>query len=107
MRVGHVRDEADPAGEKARILLCAGSTLGKFGRELAADGRDVHADLFEHFPGHLPADPAAAGPAAHVGTLPRCIDETGVAAGLAFDLLECGADAIAQGFEPIARGLLL
>ena len=38
---------------------------------------------------------------------PRRESEGGVAAGLALDRLERGADAVAERFEPVARGLLL
>ena len=48
MRVGHVRDQADPGGEEARVVLGAGDRGGEFGREAAADGRDVDPDLLEH-----------------------------------------------------------
>src|SRR3546814_8232094 len=59
MRVRHMRDEADAGREEARILARAVDRLREIGRELAADGRDVDADLFEHLPGHHAAYPAA------------------------------------------------
>jgi hypothetical protein len=107
VRVGHVRDEADPGGEEARVLLCAGDGLGELFAETAADGRDVDPDLFEHLARHLAPDSAAAGLAARVAALPRRVGEGRVGAGFALDRLECGADSVAKRFEPVARGLLL
>ena len=107
VRIGHVGDEADPGGEEARVLFGAGDGLGEFGAELAADGRDVDPDLLEHRADHLPAHPAAARLAARVGAVPRCEAEARVRSRLPLDRLEGGADAVAQGFEPVARGLLL
>src|SRR6185369_17819160 len=101
VRVGHVRDEADSGREEARVLLSAGNALGEFRAELAADGRDVDPDLLEHPTGHLPAHAAASGLTGRVGTVPRRVDEGGLGAGLPLDLLEHGADAVAQGFEPV------
>jgi len=80
---------------------------GEFGRETASDGRDVDADLLEDLSVHLAADSAAARTFAGVGALPRSELEGSLAAVLALDLLEGGADAIAQRFEPVACRLLL
>ena len=85
----------------------AGDALREFGAELAADGRDIDPDLLEHLAGHLPAYAAAAEVAAVISPLPRDVCKSGVGTGLALDRLELGADAIAQVFEPVARGLLL
>ena len=68
VRIGHVRDEADAGGEEARVFFRAGDALGEFGREAAADGRDVDADLLEHLADHLAANTAAAG----LATVRRC-----------------------------------
>ena len=48
MRIGHVRDQADPGGEEAGVFLGAVDACGELGREAAADGRDVDADFLEH-----------------------------------------------------------
>src|SRR4051794_17764816 len=107
MRVGHMGDQADAGGEEAGVDLGAGDALGEFGREGAADGRDVDTDLFEDLAGQLAADTAAARFAGRVGSLPWRVGEGRLAARFPLDLLECGADAIAQRLEPVARGLLL
>ena len=107
MRVGHVRDQADPGGEEAGVFLGAVNAGGEFGREASADGRDVHADFLEDLAAHLPADAAAARAAFGVGALPRDELEARLAAGLALDLLEGRTDAVAQRFEPVAGALLL
>src|SRR5207237_5966362 len=106
VRVGHVGNKADTRGEEAGILLGARNALGKFGAERAADGGDVHANLFEHLAGHLATHAAAAGLPRRVGAVPWRVGERGVGAGVALDLLERGADAVTKRFEPIARGLL-
>ena len=107
VRVGHMRDEADAAGEEMRVFFGAGDAAGELGRELASDGRDVDSDLLEHLAGHLPADSAAASFAADIRALPRAVDEGRVAARFALDFLKRGADTVAQRLEPIARRLLL
>src|SRR3546814_4371877 len=95
--------------EEARILARAVDRLREIGRELAADGRDVDADLFEHLPGHHAAYPAAPFAGLHsIGlAVPGRIGERGVAARLSLDRLKFGADAVAQRLEPVARSLLL
>src|SRR5207253_6467032 len=91
---------------EARVVFGPGDGLGEFGGEAAADGRDVDADLLEHFSDHLPANAAATGFAARLSALPRDVGEGGVGAGLALDRLKRGGDAVAQRLEPVARGLL-
>src|SRR5690606_37956061 len=76
---------------------------GKFGREIAAHGGDVDADLLEHLALHHPAHAAAGIVVTLFLALPFDIFEGGIAARLAFDLLESGADARAQVLEPCAR----
>jgi hypothetical protein len=108
MRIGHVRDEADPGGEEMiAAFLRAWDVPCEFGREMAADGRDVDSDLLEDLAGHLAAHASAAGRTREVGPFPRDIAEGGFRARLALDLLERGAYAVAQRFEPGAGGLLL
>src|SRR3546814_9153869 len=94
MRVRHMRDEADAGREEARILARAVDRLREIGRELAADGRDVDADLFEHLPGHHAAYPAAPFAGLHsIGlAVPGRIGERGVAARLSLDRLKFGAE---------------
>ena len=75
--------------------------------ELTADGGDIHADFLEHLPGDLPTHTAAAGLAGQVRALPRRVDERRIGTGFAFDLLEGGADSVAQRLEPVSRRLLL
>src|SRR3546814_6109894 len=75
MRVGHVRDEADPGREEAGILARAVDRFGEIAFETAADGRDVDADLFEHLALHHPAHPAAAGIARGIGAIPGRSEE--------------------------------
>ncbi len=107
VRVGHVRDEADSGGKEARVIFRPGDALREFGRELSAHGRDVHADLLEDLADHLSANPTATGLARHIGALPRRVDKRGIARRLALNLLEGGADAVAERLEPGARRLLL
>ena len=107
VRVGHVRDEANAGREEARVFLGAGDGLGEFGVELAADGRNVNANLLEHFAGHLATHAATARFSARVGAVPRGVGECGIRSGLALDRLEGNANAVTQGFEPVAGGLLL
>ena len=107
MRIGHVRDQADPGGEETGVFLGAVNAGGELGREASADGRDVHADFFEDLSAHLPADAASAGPAFGVGALPWDELEARLAAGFPLDLFECRTDAVAQRFEPVAGALLL
>ncbi len=52
---------------------------------------------------HHTAGAAAGIVVAFLLSLPRRVVEDGIAAGLALDGLEGGADAVAQGFEPGAR----
>ena len=54
-----------------------------------------------------PRTPPPPGSPVGVGAVPRREGEGGVRAGFALDLLERGADPVAQRLEPVARGLLL
>src|ERR1700749_699370 len=103
MRVLHVCDKGDAARPETRIGLRAGDGLGEFRRQRAVDaGGCHHADLLEHAAAAQRADHAAVA----LGTLPGLAGEPsgremGERAGiLVFDLLEFGADAIAQLLEP-------
>ena len=96
-----------PVAKKLGSSSAPGMLLANSGLNVAADGRDVDSDLLEHLAGHLAADAAAAGLAGCVGAIPRRVGEGRLRAGLALDLLERGANAVAQRFEPVARGLLL
>src|SRR6185369_16802014 len=96
VRVGHVRDQADPGGEEARIVLGSRDALGELGAELASDGRYVDADLFENFSGHLAANSAATGFSGRVRSVPRGVCEGSIGAGLALDFFERRANAVAQ-----------
>ena len=107
VRIGHVRDQADAGGEKARIDVRAGNRGGEFWAEFAVDGRDVDPDLVEDLAIHLAAHPAAAMRSVSFGAVPRDVLKRRLAPGLAFDRLERGANPGAQRFEPVARGLLL
>ena len=105
-------DKRNAGGPEAGTLLGARHLLGEFRRELAVDGRDVDADLFEHPAMHH----------RHFAAPPRCTGMVGAAPGfahksaggevgigalkLAFDGLECVADAVTQLTEP-ASGLPL
>src|SRR5256885_10096569 len=103
-----MRDQRDAARREARILGGARNLVAEFRRELAEDGRDVDPDLFEDAAVHQRHRAAAATLA-----LPLPADEPagrergGVAAGVfVLDLLECGADSVAQCAKP-HRGALL
>ncbi len=56
----HVGDQGDAAGPEAAVVFGAGNLLGEVGRELAVDGGDVDADLFEDPAAHDRHDTAAA-----------------------------------------------
>jgi hypothetical protein len=115
VRIGHVRDQADPGREEMRVLLGAVDGGREFRAEAPADGRDVDPHLLEYPALHHPAHAAAAREATWPGlrfgvgilALPRRIGEARVAARLRLDLLELGADPVAQRFEPVACRLLL
>ncbi len=107
VRIGHVRDEADPGREEARVGLRPVDAGGELGREAAADRRDVDSDLLEHLAVHLPANAPAAGSSLGVGPFPGRIGEARVAARFALNRFEFRTDAVSKGFEPVARGLLL
>ncbi len=107
VRIGHVGDEADAGGEEMRVLASAVDRAGEFLGEAAGDRGDVDSDFLEHRAAHQPTDASAARAAIGVGAVPRRVDEARVAAGLALDLLEGGADAVAQALEPDPRLLLL
>ena len=96
-----------PVAKKLGSSSAPGIDAANSAREAAADGRDVDPDLLEHLAVHLAADAAAAGRAVLVGAVPRDVVEGGVAARLALDRLERGADPVAERFEPVAGGLLL
>jgi hypothetical protein len=107
-------DQRDAAGPEARVFRCAGDLLAKLGRELAMNGRGVHADFFEHPAMHHAHHAAAALGARMVGALPglankppRRVGALWQATGqVVFNGLEGCADPIAQGFKPGARGVL-
>ncbi len=107
MRIGHVRDEADPGGEETRVVFGAGDRLGELGAERAAHRRDIDPDLLEHLAGHVAADSAATGLARCISPVPWGEREDRVGPRFALDRLEGCADTIAQAFEPVAGGLLL
>ena len=85
VRIPHVGDEADPGGEKARVVLCAVDACREFGREAAADGRDVHPDLLEDPAVHLPADAAASGLSVRIDAIPWRERESCVASRLTLE----------------------
>src|SRR5579871_3155687 len=92
---------------EAGILLGAGDLLAELRAELAVHGRDVDADLLEHAAAHDRHDAAASVFALLAALAPpglaleRAGRQVAVRAGeLALDLLETGADAVAQAFEP-------
>ena len=93
--------------KKLGSLSAPWTWLAKSSEKRAADGRDVDPDFLEHLAGHLAANPAASGLARGFAALPRGKLERRVAAGLALDVLERGANPVAERFEPVARGLLL
>ena len=106
----HVRHQRDARGMEARVLVGAGNLLAELRAELAVHGRDVDADLLEHPAAH-DRHHAAAAILARLAALALpglALEAAGrqvaVRAGeLGLDLLELGADAVAQGFEPGAR----
>ncbi len=106
-RGAQVGDQADAGGEEAAVGLCARHGLGELRRELAVHGGDVHPDLLEEAAVHHAHDAAAAGLAR-----PRLKLEAARARAverlrrLVLQLLEGGADAVAQGFEPGAGAAL-
>src|SRR5476651_59405 len=115
-RRAQVCHQRDARGMEARVLIGAGNLLAKLGAEFAEHGRDVDADLLEDAAAHHRHHAAAAilsliWAVRLARALPRGALE--FAGGrvvvrsceLAFDLLEFGADPVAQAFEPGARDL--
>ncbi len=101
-----MRDQADAGGGEARAVRAGAIDRGgEFLREIAAHGRDVDADLFEHLALHQAARPAAGIGIAFLFAVPAVVLEAGIAARLALDGFEFGADTVAQAFEPGAGGL--
>ena len=96
-----------PVAKKRGSSSAPGMVLANSGEKRAADARDVDPDLLEHRAGHVAANPAATRFARGVGAVPRREGEGGIGPGLALDVLERGADAVAKAFKPVARGLLL
>ena len=96
-----------PVAKKRGSSSAPWMVCGEFGAEAAADGRDVDPDLLEHLALHQAAHAAAARRAVGIGPVPGHELEARVAARLALDRLERGADPVAQRFEPVARRLLL
>ena len=99
-----------PERMEARVLVGAGDLLAELRAELAVHGRDVDADLLEHPAAHDRHHAAAAVLARLAAlalpglALEAAGRQVGVRAGeLGLDLLELGADAVAQRFEPGAR----
>jgi hypothetical protein len=104
-------DQRNAGGPKPRIGVGAGDLLAEFRRELAEDGRDVDADLFEYAAMQDRHHPAAAVRSAVIAMAPGRANESsrgtirerrgGRQAG--FHGLECRADVVPQRFEPCAR----
>ena len=84
-----------PRRPEARVFLGPGDLLAELGRELAMHGGRVDARLLENLAVQHGHDAAAA-----IRPLPGLARE----AGAALDLLECGADPVAQLLEPLAGG---
>ena len=111
MRVLRMADQRNAGRPKPRIGVGAGDLLAEFGRELAENGRDVDADLFEYAAMHDRHHPAAAVRAAVIAAAPGRANETsrgtirerrgGGQPG--FHSLQCRADVVPQRFEPCAR----
>ena len=105
MGVRHMRNQADAGGGKAGILRArAVYRTCKLRCEIAAYGRDIHADLLEHLALHQPARTATGIGITLLLALPAVVLESGIAARLTLDTFELGANAVAQGFEPGAGG---
>ena len=79
MRILRVGDQRDAGGPEARVFLGARNLPAELRRELAVDGRDMHADLFEDAAVHHRHDAAAARRAAVVGALPTACGRSGPA----------------------------
>ena len=112
MRVLHVGDQRDAARPEPRVLLGAGHLCPELRCELAMNGGDVNPHLFEHGAAHQAHDATASRRAGMIGALPRRSHEAprGNASrrcAFALDLLENGADAIAQFGEPTGSKSLL
>ncbi len=70
-----MRDQADPAGPEARVLLGAGNLGAEFRCKFAPDGGHVDADLFEHPAAHDARHAPATGGAIRRGPVPGRADE--------------------------------
>src|SRR3546814_12297183 len=103
------RDKADPRREKARVFAGTVDRLCKVGREFAADGRDIDADLFEDPARHHAAHAAAAlaGRQPPGLAVPRHIGKARDPARPGPDRPESGADSRAQRFETVTPPVLL
>src|SRR5690606_31011050 len=105
-----MRDQGNTACPETGIVLGARNLPAKFRRELPMDGGGMNPNLLENPAAHDRHDAAAA---LAILTLPgRLLEASRLPWGLracqfVLDRLECGADAIAQGFEPCSRLFLL
>ena len=107
VRVGHVRDQADAGGEEARILFGAVDGGGEFGLKRPPTVETLTPTFSNTLPFIMPRTPPPPRRTVRVLAFPGGGGEARVAARLALDRLELGADPVAQRFEPVARGLLL
>ncbi len=103
-----------PLAQKRGSWSAPGICSREFGGEGAVHGRGVAADLLEHAAGHQRHDAAAAVRAVLLGAGPNGLDEAagrlavaaGQALGVVLDLLERGANVVAQMLEPQPGTLL-
>src|SRR5690606_39527412 len=94
----HMRHQGYARSPEAAVLGSAGDLLAELGRELAMDGRDVHTDLLEDAAAHDAHHPAAAARPVPGLALEATGRPTAQGTGqFVIELLEGGADAVAQG----------